>query len=308
MKKLFFVIMVMLVSVPHSANAIYYNYSSFIVPGSTSTSASSISDLGYIVGRYTISNIDHGFIYNGSTYSTFDYPNAQGTTITGINDKGWLSLVVSGNQVNYETSYIYNGSNYTSVNYAGSYSTIILDINNAGQAIGYYKNSAYGTLHSFFWESSVFKEIYYPGSVYTLVYGMNNKGDVVGNYWNGSTYNAFLYSGGKYSTLPNYGDNEMHASDINDSGLIVGNISSPTMGNHVFLYDGKNYETISNLVNTNALEINNLGQVVGLDESHGDQRGFFATPKASTVPEPAVTCLLVSGILSLFGVRRKIRK
>jgi probable HAF family extracellular repeat protein len=59
-------------------------------PGSTSTIADGINDLGQIVGSYYDSSGEHGFIYSGGAYTIIDAPGGTSTTVDGINDLGQI--------------------------------------------------------------------------------------------------------------------------------------------------------------------------------------------------------------------------
>ena len=67
------------------------SYSSISDPlaGSQGTFAEGINDQGQIVGYYyDSSNVEHGFIDSGGTYTTVDRPGASGTALYGINNAG----------------------------------------------------------------------------------------------------------------------------------------------------------------------------------------------------------------------------
>jgi probable HAF family extracellular repeat protein len=64
------------------------NYSSFDLPGNGAI-AYGINNSGQIVGTYQDDrNVKHGFIINGDTITTLDYPGGLQTEVFGINDNG----------------------------------------------------------------------------------------------------------------------------------------------------------------------------------------------------------------------------
>jgi probable HAF family extracellular repeat protein len=71
---------------------------SFQAPGSVSTQALGINDLGEIVGDYLdASGFMHGFLDSGGTFITLDPNGSTGTTINGINDQGiFVGFYVNG--------------------------------------------------------------------------------------------------------------------------------------------------------------------------------------------------------------------
>ena len=57
--------------------------------GTLGTKALSINDQGQIVGLYQdASNVIHGFLYSGGTYTTLDPAGSAGTLANGINNAG----------------------------------------------------------------------------------------------------------------------------------------------------------------------------------------------------------------------------
>jgi len=61
---------------------------SVVTPGSISTQALGINDLGEIVGDYILDGEMFGFLDNGGVFSTINPPGATSSTANGINDKG----------------------------------------------------------------------------------------------------------------------------------------------------------------------------------------------------------------------------
>ena len=67
-------------------------FTSFDVPGSTSTTPNLIDPQGTIVGSYLdVSNVSHGFILRGGNFTTVDFPGATGTVLTGSSPTGEMS-------------------------------------------------------------------------------------------------------------------------------------------------------------------------------------------------------------------------
>src|SRR6185503_4354592 len=67
-----------------------YTFSTFDVPGSNLTVASSIDIAGRIVGYYTDNSGTHGFVFNSGAYSAIDVPGARWTVAYGINNAGQI--------------------------------------------------------------------------------------------------------------------------------------------------------------------------------------------------------------------------
>jgi hypothetical protein len=85
--------------------------STITFPGSVSTQALGVNDLGEIVGDYTLANGDmFGFLDNGGVFNTINPPGGGSTpavTANGINDLGHIVgfyTNADGNTVGFETS------------------------------------------------------------------------------------------------------------------------------------------------------------------------------------------------------------
>jgi hypothetical protein len=97
--------------------------------GGNGTNPSGISG-DTIVGVYLDDSFStQGFIFDGSTYQTFDYPNAPITTITGI-DAG--RIIGQGGT----TGYLHEGASFTTISIPGADSTAPLGIHN-DTVVGY---------------------------------------------------------------------------------------------------------------------------------------------------------------------------
>ena len=60
-----------------------------VVPGAVETSVSGINDAGAVVGGYTDSSgRDHGFLWQGGSFTPLDVPGAVHTSVSGVNDAG----------------------------------------------------------------------------------------------------------------------------------------------------------------------------------------------------------------------------
>lgn len=68
-----------------------YSFSKILVPGSVYTDASGINNAGQIVGTYQDSAGGyHGYIFDGTTYTTVEYPNGTHHYLFGIGPSGQL--------------------------------------------------------------------------------------------------------------------------------------------------------------------------------------------------------------------------
>jgi probable HAF family extracellular repeat protein len=155
------------------------------VPGSLSTQASGINSLGQVVGTYDGPGYYpcHGFLLNGSTYTTIDYPSVGGgdTMVGGINDKGDIVYVYISYMI--YCGLVLSGGRYTTFSFSDSFETYVTGINQSGQIVGYYADNTAGNDHGFLYQDGRFTAIDYPGALGTAVRGINDRGEIVGSYY-----------------------------------------------------------------------------------------------------------------------------
>jgi Protein of unknown function (DUF3466) len=153
---------------------------------------------------------------------------------------------------------------------------------------------------------------------------VNKSGMVVGT----ETYNtvdllgvAFMYSksGGMQAVPTPYSgpSSQSTASSINDAGMIVGTVTGPSgtsPPDRAFLSDGHSSWDLNTLIApgsgwllTSALDINDLGQIVGQGvNAQGQGRDYLLTP--TTVPEPRSFLVVGTGMLCLRAFKMVRRK
>lgn len=100
------------------------------------TIPSGINDNGQIVGNYLTSH-GHGFLYDGTTYTTIDYVGTvtpTDTTIQGINNAGMMigTYAISG----VDTGFTYDGTTFTDIPILGMVSSAGYGINDKGTLVG----------------------------------------------------------------------------------------------------------------------------------------------------------------------------
>ncbi|WP_347990148.1 DUF3466 family protein [Methylomonas sp. AM2-LC] len=308
-------------TVSQASQADTYNYTTIDNPNQTGgTVGFGINNSGQISGYYFTGaqrQTINSFVYDGSTYTTINDPNAlAGTTVASdINNNG--ILVGDFQDSTGPHGFLYNGSTYTTLNYpnaTGSGGTIPISINDTGEVAGIFYTGNNNVGNGFLYNGSTYTTLNDPNSTKgTYAYGINNSGDVVGYFDNGNVGNGFLYNGSTYTTLidPN-ATNGTYALGINNNGEVVGYYTDST-GNHAFVYNGSTYTTLNYpnttpnnpTLDTYAFGINDSGKVTGyFVNNHGVSLiGFVATP--ATVPVPTSVWLFGSALAGFIGFNRR---
>ena len=124
----------------------------------------------------------HGFLYNGSTYTTLDYPGSSQTFARGISGG---NIVGSFDDSAGAHGFLYNGTSYTSLDDPlGTQGTFAYGIS-GGNIVGYFNDSA-GTFHGFLYNGSTYTTLDDPlGTQGTEAYGISGN-NIVGGYTDAS--------------------------------------------------------------------------------------------------------------------------
>jgi hypothetical protein len=164
----------------------------------------------------------------------------------------------------------------------GSIETIIRSINDAGDMTGLYLTPD-GIGHGFVYSKGQFSTLDVPGANFTTGVRINNRGDIVG-FWtaspncgcggsNPTTFKAFLFSDGAFTTFEVPDSVETTALGINERGDIVGRYDDLTHRRHAYVLDRHGaYETfdLPDAITTSAIDINARGDIVGFIRRAGD--------------------------------------
>lgn len=174
-------------------------------PNGVGSTVFSGMDGNNVVGGYVDSMMrDHGFLYNGQTFTPIDVPNALLTD----------PFAVSGNNIvgSYTDSmmrdhgFLYNGATFTTLDVAGSIGTQAHGIS-GNHIVGEYVDSSFNVL-GFLYDGANFTTLNGPiGATQTVAYGIEGN-NIVGTYADATgTDHGFLYDGATYTTFtdPNAG-------------------------------------------------------------------------------------------------------
>jgi len=131
------------------------------------------------------------------------------------------------------------------------------DINSSGVIVGMSEDSS-GNVRPFRYRRGHMEDL----GIYGYAYAINNRGDIVGQ----SSSRAFLFRDGSTRDLGTLGGTFSVASDINESGTIVGNAGLPNGLGHAFVYESgvmHDLGTPGGELGSYAFSINNHGVIVG---------------------------------------------
>jgi len=269
-----------------------YNFTTFDVPGAR-TSVIGI-DGNNIVGQYYGSNMWHGFLYDGKTYTTLtvqgsNYNSAR--SIDGNNIVGAYRDSISNNM----HTYLYNitTKTYTSITVPGSFRTDGLGID-GNNIVGAYDN---GRMHGFLYDGTIYTTLDVPDADNGTTANGIDGNYVVGMYFDKNHSNGlgYLYNidSETYTTL-SVPDSTYTAPFGIDGNYIVGECQIGSVG-YGFLYDMTTniYTTITfpGSYGTAVQDIDG-STIVGNYYDGISYHGFVATSSA-TVPEPATMILSV---------------
>ncbi|MEQ1528191.1 MAG: hypothetical protein ABL925_02665 [Methylococcales bacterium] len=274
-----------------------------------------INNSGQVAGQYfDINQNVHGFVYNGSNYTTLNVPNARETVAVGINDSGQVIGQFSDGTGFYNV--LFSEGTYTTLDLP--INAIAYGINNNGQIVGTFHDDTYHQ-HGFMYDGNAYSALDIPNAVDTWVYGVNDSDQVVGSVnYDGLAVHGFIYNGGNFKILdaPNGDPSYPYtwAQGVNNSGQVVGAFSDPNGNYHGFIYNGGTFTVFDPPTSryTWLTGINDRGQVVGyFYDTANHNYSFLATPVI--VPIPAAAWLFITslacwaGLLGLNPGRQSIR-
>lgn len=136
---------------------------------------------GTIVGIYfDSSNVSHGYIYKGGTFTTIDSPGAAGTAAYDINLAG--EIVGCWTDTGYlNHGYALKNGTFTDIEFPQAMSTCANTIDDKGDIAGTYHDGS-NVAHGFLYRNGVFQTIDVPRASGTFINRLKNSGELVGSY------------------------------------------------------------------------------------------------------------------------------
>lgn len=225
----------------------------------------------------------------------------------GLNYSGRYAVNSAGPEIPYQGASINGGAISESIGSLGGYITQIRALNNLGEAVGI-STTALGEYHSFLYSNGHMRDLTARYGIHDArdindrgeiaartadfraavlrdgvvdAFGpdnsapgdMNGRGELLVEYFAGGlAYRTAVYRDGTMTDLPVAGGTQKFGQAINDAGWVTGYFTSAEGRNHAFVWDGQTYTNLTPWAdNSFGLDINNLGQVVGV----ADNRAFL---------------------------------
>ena len=273
--------------------------------GGNASQANGINAFAHVAGYSTIGlgSTSRAILWDGGATInlTPDLPASDSSTAYAVNDARQVVGVFGANSRS--IPFVWRDGALTPLADLAGLGAFAIDINNGGEIVG----SAYSAdvtplgqmQHAVRWQNGVIADLgLLPGDEDSAAVAINSFGQIAGSSGRTdpdtyeSTYRPFLYSGGAMTAIP-VPSLEAYASDINDSGVVVGTMRAGGGFSkfHAWIHaDGvtTNLNTMipaAGLHLVNAKAINNDGQIAGVAvDAQGRYHAFLLTPGVEENP------------------------
>jgi hypothetical protein len=245
------------------------------------------------VGGYSDSKlIGHGFIYNGSGFTTLDDPLGYATVATGISGNTIVGAYFTNPDDVEPSGFIYNGSSFTTLDDPLGVNGTEPNAIYGNTIVGVYFDSN-SVSHGFVYNGSTFTTLDNPGTSSDFASGIYGN-TIVG--YSVSPQESWTYTSSTFTTLTGL-PSGFYPNGIYGS-TIVGDIGGSSQSG--FVYNGSTYSVVNppGAVFGNGLGVDIYGvyngTLIGQYYNGDGYEGFIATP----VPEPAeLSFMCAAGLL-----------
>lgn len=272
------------------------DFTTFDVPGASTTLALDVNAGGVIVGRYAMAGKTHGFLRSKEGgFTTIDFPGAVFTTVNGINRRGDIVGTYSlASSPSVRHGYVEKNGEFTSIDPPGSNLTTANGINDRGDIVGRFCTLATcvplpgnGDFHGFLLRDGEYTTIDFPGSGETNAFKITDRGQIVGGYGTpDGKERPFVLTRGEFASIALPGGMPISQDNggINARGDIVGvfcNGAPPCFIGpriHGYMLSGGDLTTIDvpGATATAAVGINARREIVGYSfDASGSGHGYL---------------------------------
>ena len=208
-------------------------------------------------------------------FTIIQFPGAQNTTATGINNAGTIVGSYVDNNFNAH-GFILADNQFQSIDFpSGLGGTGLISINNRGQILGSVDGtSANPNPQSFILENGTFTLLNFPDTPSNAITAFNDHNEFTGTDGSGPLQ-GFVISGGQRTNLPDFNGSKFFPAGLNDRGVVTGNVDQQ---NYAALLRFGQFTTIQapGASATSASGINSLNEVVGtVTLSDSSQEAYF---------------------------------
>ena len=184
---------------------------------------------GLAVGfYYDASGGQHGFTFDGSNYSTLDYPGSLGTDPYKINDAGMIAgMFVDASGGTHGFSY--QRGQWRQIDFPSASDTEAFGINAAGDIVGSY-DLYQPVTHAFLLRNGQYQRIDTPFGTQAEAYGINDLGSIVGIGFTDpyfGPFTSFVLSHNSFSPFQIPGSILTLLTSINNSNDVAGIFDDP---------------------------------------------------------------------------------
>ena len=258
--------------------------------GGYGAEANDINATGQIVGGSSPPGGGHfhAYLYQNGVWTDLGVGGGYRSYAYGVNAAGdvvgaWLAL--NGNW----TGFLYRNGVMTDLPNLGGASGEARAINDQGHIAGFARTAS-NAVHAYIRINGVMTDLGTLGGSTSNAHDLNEQGQVVGQSLTSSGNNrAFIYTAGQMRAVTDWGGRGSRANAINNRSEIVGWANPAAGGQRAFIYRWNNpaagmidLNTLlppgSGWVLTDAVDINDVGEIVGTGTLNGAARAFVLRP------------------------------